>query len=61
MEIIFILGIIFIGIFIPYMISAIIICLIQTKSIKSKTIKILIIIIILVCVCTILNKISKVS
>ena len=58
MKIILVLGIFLVGISIPYIISAIIICLIQTKSIKNKAVKILIIIIVLFCTCILFYKIA---
>lgn len=45
----------------PYIAAAIIICVIRTKSIKSKAIKILIILTIILSVCAILFKMTKIS
>ena len=60
MAVISILGIILILV-IPYMTAGIIICVIRSKSIKSKGLKILIILIILLCACAILCKVAKIS
>lgn len=58
MAIISILGIILILV-IPHITAGIIICVIRSKSIKSKVLKILIILIILLCACTIGNSKKK--